>query len=146
MDTTEQQIVSPCVYSSFIFLTNAVLTFYFNYYIYSILFIILFLASVIHHSLDTFYTNIFDKISVYAVVFYGGYIFLNKYIQMPNLTKKELILVVTLILSFLATILLYIYGYFTYNFCFHEDINVRYMYHILMHFFASFGHHIIVLL
>jgi hypothetical protein len=70
---------SYCVYSSYIFLANCLLAFYFEDYIYSLLFLCLAITSIIHHSSYNIYTSIIDKISVYCVIFYGGYVFYKKY-------------------------------------------------------------------
>ena len=49
-----------------------------------------------------------------------------------------------IVFTFLATIFLYVYGFFYNKFCFSEDLNIANTYHVLMHFIGSFGHHLIV--
>ena len=71
---------SLCVYSSLIFLTNVFLALYYDHYLYAFLFLLLTITSVIHHKQSAEFEkykkciNIIDKIAVYCVIFYGGYI------------------------------------------------------------------------
>jgi len=46
----------------------------YEYYVYSVLFLTLFITSIIHHTNYTDTSVIVDKIAVLAVVFYGGYV------------------------------------------------------------------------
>ena len=143
---------SYCVYSSYIFLANCFLAFYFEDYIYSLLFLCLAITSIIHHSSYNIYTSIIDKISVYCVIFYGGYVFYNKYkknIEENNDNKEnisifEYIKYFIVIITFLLVIFLYFYGYVTNNYTFHPDDRTAQIYHCIMHFIASFGHAVII--
>lgn len=126
-------------YSSFFFITNIITAFYKKYYIYSFIFFMLTITSLIHHSHYTIFTNIIDKISVFFVITYGGYILYNK----NNIDRFMLSLIV---ITFLSTIILYIVGYFTKHGCFHPKKCVSNNYHCLLHFISSFGHQLIILL
>jgi len=128
---------NPMFYSSFLFLTNVLIAYRYEYYLYSYLFIALFITSIIVHSHDIIITNIIDKLSLVSVVFYGGYMFISK---RPSLIKSVLI-----VSTFLTVIYLYSYGYYTHKYCFHEDKNTRQLYHPLMHLISSLGHHLIIL-
>lgn len=132
---------SLCVYSSFIFLTNVILALYYNHYFYAFLFLCLTITSVIHHTYNTFYTSIIDKIFVYSIIFYGGYIFYNKY-KDNNDIKSGLIIIIT----FLLVVFLYAYGYLTDDYSFHPNPDVCQIYHSWLHFISSIGHHFIILL
>ena len=89
---------SLCVYSSFIFLTNVFLALYYNHYFYAFLFLCLTITSVFHHTYNTFYSNIIDKIFVYSIICYGGYIFYNKYNDNNNI-KSSLIIIITFLIN-----------------------------------------------
>jgi hypothetical protein len=136
-----------CIYSSFIFLCNSLIAFLYEYYTYSILFLLLFTTSVIYHSNYNIYTNIIDKIGISLVVTYGGYLLYYKLFERDvEITKMQYIYTVFIIAAFLTTIYLFIYGYICTRFCFCTDITLSYMYHSLLHIIASFGHLLIILL
>jgi hypothetical protein len=138
-------ILNSRFYSSFIFLTNAILGFWYEYYTYSILFLILTVTSLIVHYNDNIYTNIIDKISVLLIVLYGGYLIYNKSITY-NHNFYHYIFIFLILLTFLITIYLYAYGYCYNKYCFYEDSNISDIYHSIMHIISSFGHHLIILL
>ncbi len=144
---------SLCVYSSLIFLTNVFLALYYDHYLYAFLFLLLTITSVIHHKQSAEFEkykkciNIIDKIAVYCVIFYGGYIFYNKlkntYINYDYpINIKSIIIIVT----FLAVVFLYGYGYLKNDYSFHPSPDVSQMYHGLLHLISSFGHHVIIIL
>jgi hypothetical protein len=146
---------SICVYSSLIFLTNIFLALYYNHYFYAFLFLCLTVTSLVHHSYNTDYTSIIDKISVYAVIFYGGYIFYNKYVKDIKDIKetkdiintkdiKDIIKPIIIVGTFLSVVFLYGYGYLTDNYSFHPSEPVSQMYHSLLHIISSIGHHFII--
>ena len=134
---------SICVYSSLIFLTNIFLALYYDHYFYAFLFLCLTITSIVHHSYNTVYTGIIDKIPVYAVIFYGGYIFYTKYIK----DTKDIINIIKPLMivgTFLSVVFLYGYGYLTDNYSFHPNHSVSQMYHSLLHIISSIGHHFII--
>lgn len=139
---------SICVYSSLIFVTNVFLALYYNHYLYSFLFLCLTITSIIHHTYNTVYTGIIDKIPVYAIILYGGFIFYNKYIitnikdnTNSSITNIKAALIVS---AFLSVVFLYTYGYLTDNYSFHPSHSVSQMYHSLLHIISSIGHHFII--
>ena len=67
--------MNDLVLSSCVFITNAITAFYKKYYLYSALFVLLTVSSVIFHSFKDLYTNIFDLIVVCTIILYGGYLF-----------------------------------------------------------------------
>jgi hypothetical protein len=77
----ENNSLSLCFYSSFIFLINVLIASYYKYYIYALLFFILWITSLIVHSNCNIYTNLLDKLAISLVVLYGGYIFYTKLIE-----------------------------------------------------------------
>jgi hypothetical protein len=130
-----------CFFSSFIFLTNVILNFYYKEYVYAGLFLGLFFTSLIVHSNNTFYANLFDKIFIISVVFYGGYVYFKKIHKDHDSWISVLPFV-----FFLSTIFLYVYGYFVDDFCFNKKEEIANYYHALLHICGSVGHHFIVLL
>jgi hypothetical protein len=138
MDTEEFSLL--LVFSSLIFITNVASAFYKEYYIYSLLFLCLTITSVIFHYNTTIYTIVLDKIFVFSIVFYGGYLFYTK-ITPENQAQSAMI-----VTTFLLCIFLYYYGYCTNDYCYHPDKCVGDIYHGMLHSIASFGHHLITFL
>jgi hypothetical protein len=125
-------------YSSLLFLTNVTVNYYLQYYLYSFLFFLLTLTSLIHHSNNTYSTYILDQISIISVVLYGLFVFCKK------INKKKYLNLFLILILFLSTIYLYHYGYNIEYYCFSKDKNIADLYHVLMHFISSIGHHLIV--
>jgi hypothetical protein len=144
-----KQNISLNVYSSFIFLTNVGLAYYYNYYVYSLLFLGLFTTSVIYHYYQTILSNIIDKVSILLVVGYGYNIFINKCFNNTLLVEYTLghyICILLVGITFLSTIYLYCYGYICNQYCFCENLTTQELYHTLLHLMASLGHHIIMIM
>lgn len=150
---------SLCVYSSLLFLSNVFIALYYDHYLYAFLFLLLTITSVIHHKQSTEFEkykkciNIIDKIAVYCVIFYGGYIFYNKqkntytdYDYNYNYNYSINIKSIIIIITFLAVVFLYGYGYLKNDYSFHPSTDVSQMYHSLLHLISSLGHHLIIIL
>jgi hypothetical protein len=137
-------VINSCFYSSFIFLTTSLLAWYCGYVIYSILFLLLTITSVIVHSNYNIYTLIIDKISILLVVLYGGYVFYEKFCY-NELDTKYCVFSFLILCTFFITIYLYVYGYYSNQYCFYENKNIAILYHSLLHIISSFGHNLIVL-
>jgi hypothetical protein len=123
---------TSCFYSSFVFMINVLVAFYCGYYIYATLFFTLLLTSLIYHCQYTPITNILDKIAIFSVVFYGGYVFYKK-ISIDVLSFL-------IIMTFLSTIFMYYYGYLNNCLCFCDDPIKANLFHSFMHFVVSLGH------
>jgi len=123
------------IISSFVFLTNAFVAYLFDYKLYSFLFFMLWITSMIYHTNKNIYTNILDKIVILTIFLYGGYLFVTK----PQNTNYKIMIV----LSFLSTIFLYYYTsqYEEYELSLQTQTNL----HSLLHIIASIGHHLIVI-
>ena len=130
-----------CFYSSFIFITNAVVSLYYKEYAYSASFFALFMTFILYRTITNTFTNILDKIAIATVVFLGGNLFLSKFSPESNLFEQ-----ITIISTFVTTIYLYYYGYCYAKYCYDNDPVIAQKYHAFLHIFASFGHHLILLL
>ena len=135
--------INKLVFSSMFFLTNAVVAFWHEYYLYSFFFLCLTITSFWHHTYYTDYSYVFDKIAILSIVLYGGYLFYQKTAQVK---ESNPILSAIIVATFLATIYLYYGGYCLNNYCFHEDKAISEWFHALMHILSSIGNHFIVIL
>ena len=142
MDTI--QPYNSCFYSSFVFLINVSIAFYYEYYLYAGLFFTLLITSLFQHSQYTLLTNVLDKIIIFAVIFYGGYMFYNKI--NAGFNTRQFILSCIIILTFLSTIILYYYGYLNNCLCFCDDQIEANLFHSFMHCIVSLGHCCIIFL
>ena len=131
---------NPMVYTSGFFLINVAVCYLYEYYVYSALFFILFTTSIIHHTHYTDASYIVDKVAIFAVVFYGAYMFYLK-LEKP-ISLYHLVAVIT----FLGTIVLYYLGYDTGQYCFDCDKTTADFYHGFMHFISCVGHVCIVII
>ena len=139
-----EQDKNSCFYSSIIFITNSFIALYYNYLVYSLLFFILVITSLIVNSNMNIYALVIDKIAIFAIAFYGGYLFFEKCKHITS--RSQIILAIITLYTFLATIYLYYYGYMNNTYCYHEDRCIGNLYHSLLHVISSIGHNIIVIL
>lgn len=131
-----------CCYSALIFITNAIVAYIYGYYFYSALFASLIITSLFHHSTKTVTTYWIDKLFVFAIVGYGGYVFFDKIANgVINYLYSAIIMG-----TFLATIVLYYYGRATNCFCFADDPDKSDRWHQLLHVLTSIGHNLIVIM
>ena len=126
--------------SSLFFITNVVTAYCNQQYVYSFLFCILTITSLIVHYNDNFYTNIIDKIAVLSIVLYGGYMLYNK------INTNEWCKCFVIIVAFLLCIYLYIYDFIIKEYCFCDEKCISQKYHSTMHIISSIGHHCIIYL
>lgn len=136
----KNKVFSILMFSSFIFITNVISTFYKKYYIYCLLFFCLIITSLFFHYNSNIYTNLLDKIFVLAIVFYGGCMLYKK------TTTYNLIRVLLIVITFISCIFLFFYGYCVKDYCYHPDKCVGDRYHSILHIISSLGHHLITFL
>ena len=128
----------PTFYSSFIFLTNAVTAFRYGNYTYSLLFVLLFITSIVYRIYDKHvYTFILDRFLIVCVIGYGGYVFCSK-----NISRIFSCLIIG---SFLTIMYLFYYGYTMSIYCYDPNENVSNGYHSLLHLISSIVHHLIIM-
>jgi len=120
------------VYTSLLFISNALHAFYKKRFIYGLLFIFLSFTSVLFYSLPNIYTNLFDKLAILFVVSYGAFLLYFKN------TFQQFVISIT----FLCTILFFFFGFLTQSFCYgpHGE-----QYHAALHLISSLGHHLILI-
>lgn len=133
------------LYSSCIFTSNILTTFFNGCYFYCFLFCCLTVSSLIFHyeqkdSDHVSIANIVDKICISAIVSYGGYMLYQKY------SLDNPILVGLIVIAFIWCIFLFFYGYYVNDYCYHPDKCVGNKYHCMLHLISSIGHHLIVFL
>ena len=133
------------VLTSLYLFTNFISAFIREHHVYSILFLILTITSVINHTISNLYgTNSsiqqMDRIAVYSVAVYGAY---HLYIHM---SWDQWFRILIIISTFFCTILLYEYGCREYKYCFDPNPIIAQMYHGYMHMIGSIGHHLIIAL
>ena len=131
--------LDPTVYTSFAFLTNALVAFVSGYPMYALLFATLFKTSILFRLYPSTVTFLFDKVAVNAVVGYGGYLLYQR------LSELNLVWIVTIVSTFAVTVYLFYYGYMTNTYCYDKKKTTQLHYHSLLHLISSFGHHLIVL-
>jgi hypothetical protein len=130
-------IMNRCVYSSFIFLLNSTFCSLCNEHYYSFIFKMLFFTSILYHSTPSTILYYIDQVSVVQVVLYGLYKVIQK-------THSFNFILLGIVLSFITTIILYVYGYIFKCFCF-DPVDSEY-YHSLLHYIGFIGHSLILIL
>lgn len=139
---------SVLVLSSLVFTTNVATAFYLQEYVYSLLFQVLTLTSVVVHSNNNIYTNVIDKFAVLSVVLYGGNKLWEKVslMQLETIHLSQWLYLLAIFLTFYATVHLYVYGFFVGEYCWFHETDVQDFCHVLVHFISSLGHHMILYL
>jgi hypothetical protein len=132
------------VYSSLLFLTNFAHSRSRCYNNYSTWFYLLTVTSLLMHGFfpGNIYMNLIDKIPTVGIVVTGGYYALEKTQRLSVLNK--VVYSSLIISSFISTVYLFYYGYYTNSFCYDEDINIAKNYHALLHLISCAGHHVII--
>ena len=131
------------IYTSYIFVINVLVGLIVGHYTYALIFLILVITSIIHHSMLTDTTKNIDKSVVLLVVIYGGYIFYN---NVRFTTCYEIIMTLVIVISFVLTGVFYSYGKCNNCLCWDPDLEVGRVYHSIVHCVSSFGHILIMLL
>ena len=116
------------VYSSLIFLTIVVATWYTGHPIYCILFCCLTLTSIFFHSYGCF--GILDKLMILGIVVHALYLMED---------NAELPMIVA---SLIVVMILYFYGWYVGEYCFDSMEGDKW--HACLHVVSSIGHHLVV--
>ncbi len=132
-------VVKSTLFSAVFLLTNSVTALYKDDWIYMVLFVLLFCTSISVRLVESDAIVAIDNICIFLIILYGGWLFL---IKQPAMSW---VLQVLIMATFLATIYLYIYGYYTSSYSYDSDEETSQLYHSLLHTISSVGHHIIVL-
>jgi hypothetical protein len=140
MDFQQRSGIPITFYSSVIFATNSIIAYLQGYIVYASLFACLTVSSLLHHYNPSIVTEIFDKLVICSIVLWGAYVLWKKY------TPEKIAYSAVIVLTFLACVYLYTYGWFSEQYVFDPDQTLSRQYHVLMHLIGSIGHHCIVLL
>lgn len=144
-----------CYYSSFVFIINILIGIYCKYYLYSFLFVILLITSLIYHSNYTDFTYVVDKTLCLYIVVYGTLLFFQKSIDHFTIINNnnnnilfyiKSILFTSIVVSFLLVLYLYYYGYYTTQYVFDSDILIALKTHSFIHYISAYAHSLIMLL
>lgn len=131
-----------CVFSSLIFITNIIISWYYNNYIYVFLFSCLLVTSILCHYTQENIMYYIDKFFIFFIIIYGGYLVFNKSLCDCNANKYFCIFII--VITFLACVYLYESGISNIPY---EIFGVYGKYnHVLLHLLSSFGHNLIVML
>ena len=156
-----------CVFSSFIFLTNAIVSFIYSHYVIGILWVVLCVTSIIYHSVrlantshlvNTYMIQRANRQNKWLEIAYGfdivatvvlvSYVLYIHFINMTQ-TKPTAYVIVTniMIFSLLGYILfIYFYGKQIGDYCFHKNSHVAEKWHSTIHLSGSLAHHFMYLL
>jgi len=140
-------------YTSFVFFTNFIHNTWKREFPYAWLFLLLTVTSLFVHSKIFIETNpiplifdysiydiilFLDKIVLYSIIIYGGYLFWKTREGLQSATSS------IPIVTFLTVVYLYVVGYFLNKYYFDPDINMANLSHGAVHIISSIGHHYII--
>jgi hypothetical protein len=125
--------INSCLYSPIVYLTNALLAFRYLNIPYIVLFVCLYLTSILCRIIVTDETYILDQVFVHLVVFYGAYMY---YIKFASISFLVHCIVIS---TFLGTIYLFEHSNSI------KDKETSTLYHSLLHIVSSIGHHILII-
>ena len=126
--------------SCLLFITNVIMAFVYSEYLYSLFFVYVTTTSWLYHSNNNVNTNILDKIGVFSIVTYGAY---TLYIKS---CADNIFIVSSIVSLFVFVNYMYIYGYYTNQYCFDSQVYVGNHYHSLLHIFTCIAHNMIIML
>jgi hypothetical protein len=132
-------------YSPLVFLLNIIINISRELYVYANIFSLLMLSSLIYHRFINIYTHICDKLMIIIVITYGTNI-LYQYVLLNNLTIYKYCYICNIILAFIITFYIFVYGMYKKKYCFDKDKKVGNYYHAFLHLISSIGHIMIALL
>jgi len=135
---SSENMPSITIFTSLLFFINTILAYLNKYYVYAGLFGFLTITSLLFRLYTSNYTYFIDKIAVNLVIAYGAYVL---YQNINTISKTYLAAIVS---TFVATILLYYYGYKKECFCYDKDNCIAENYMALLHIFSAIGHSMII--
>jgi hypothetical protein len=135
---------NSCFYSSFIFLTNIIIAYHLKYYVFSFIFVLLLITSLIFYTYTNIYTNLLDKIPILLLFVYLLNMLYNKCKKINN--NFKICLSMLIVFSFLVTNYLFYYGYIVKEYCYHKDKKIADLWHSLVHVNTSIGFNLLFLL
>jgi len=133
-----------CFFSSFLFLTSALLAYKYKYYEYAFSFLFLVITSLIHHYYFNTFTRNLDRIAILIVSYYSILIFYNKNKDKDN--KIEPAHNLFFVLSFIFITFIFIYGFFAKKYSFDKNHRTACLWHSLLHSIACVALNILILI
>lgn len=101
------------IISSFLFLLMSIIAYNNKYNVYSVLFLFLFITSLLYHYYSNPFTDFFDKIAIVFIVVYGGKIFMDKLMR-HKLSLWKIFLSFLIITTFMLVVYCFINDYSSY--------------------------------
>lgn len=133
-----RSFVNSCLLSSVLFLTNAAVCFAVNDAFYGKSFLALFCSTLAFHAYPCLGTALLDQCCVAHLILVGGS-------RANAVATSHPLHIGVAICCFLGTSYLFVYGFFSEQFCYHPQKQQQYYWHSVLHLLASVGHHAIVL-
>lgn len=138
-------IINPCeikkrpknlflMTTSLVFIFNIIECLLLREYMYAVLFILLNMSSLLFHYSGCKLTMMIDKLVILSVTCYGFYVMAT--------TEKSFFSKITVMLSLQCMLSIYFLGYIFNQWCFSKCPITSSLFHSLIHFITSIGHHI----
>jgi hypothetical protein len=124
-----------CFFSSLLFLINALVAYKYKNYNYSLAFLFLVITSLIHHYYFTDLTRNIDRLAILITFYYTVTLLYDK----NKNNKVNFMQNMILLIGFLLSFYLFVYGYFNDKYSFDPNHRKACMWHSLIHFICSTG-------
>ena len=131
-----------CFYSSLFFLINTMIAHHYKYYSYSLAFLFLTITSLFHHYYDNNLTRQIDRLAIVIMLYYTILIFYTKFKN----NKISFIHIIFYGIIYSIILFLFVYGYFTNQYCFDKNHTTACLWHSLLPLIASVSHIILILI
>lgn len=133
--------LNSCFYSSFVYFTNALLGFYYQQILYSIVFMYLFLTSIYYHWTYNRLSFLLDQIGCMSGGIYTFYLTID-YIFRISVYHQYISLVFTYMFCLAYTMFTYYCGIKFQMFSHHKNKKTGNYFHSLLHLISSIGCHV----
>lgn len=133
---------NPCFYSSLFFITNIIIAYYYDEYVYLLLFAALLITSLVTHFTQNKWSIYLDKSVIFMIIVYGFYVFMNKCVYIE--TNKQFLFATIIFATFWSCVILYLSNLSNtpISFC---GVFGNFL-HVIIHILGSVGHNMIVMM
>ena len=140
-----------CFYSSYLFLINSIILYFNQDYIYSYLFKYLTTSSLLFHSerynyKKAYYYRKIDFVMILSVFMYANYYTYNKISKKIHISLRDFLCLFIILLTIILVGILYFYGMFIKDYCYHPNYFINEYYHSMLHLSCFICHLFIFLL